>query len=77
MARKEIDILYIEVVRHAVYRRAEVFKSARGGLLQPFVAVAVAVEDDALVLFYNTADKLVQARFKIVRIFKNVGIFAQ
>ena len=77
MACEEVNILYIEIVWHTVYRRTEIFKSARGSLAYPFIAVTVAVEYNALVLFYNAAYELVQAGFKIIGIFENIGIFTQ
>ena len=73
MLRKKNDILFIGEVRNRVGRRAEIGKSAPLCLGEPRFVIAVSVEDDALVVAYCRAYKLVKRRIEIPRALKLVG----
>ena len=64
-------------MRDAVGRCREIEKPTLFGFPDPLIAVAVAAEDDALVLSYDAADKLVQIVFKIGRALERIGVLAQ
>ena len=77
MPCKQLNVLHVKIAGHAVGSGREIKQAAGFGFLYPIVTVAVAVEDDALMLAYHAADKLVQVVFKIRRALERVGILAQ
>ena len=77
VAGEELNVLLTEVVGHAVGRGAQVQQAALLGFLDPALIIAVAVEDNALVLMYNVFDKVVQSGFKVVGLFEDIGVLTQ
>lgn len=53
VAGEELDVLLAEIIGHTVGRGAQVQQAALLGFLDPALIIAVAVEDNALVLMYN------------------------
>ena len=65
-------------MRHAVRRRAVVEKaSLLGCFLDPCIVVAVAVEDDALVIADRLADHLMQHRLEVLCLLQAVCVDAK
>ena len=77
MPCKQLDILHCKIVRNAIGSRRQVQKSASFGLFYPLIAVAVAAENNTLMLFYYAANKLMQVVFEILRALECIGILTQ
>ena len=77
VAGEELDVLLAEIIGHTVGRGAQVQQAALLGFLDPALIIAVAVEDNALVLMYNVLDKVVQSSFKVVSLFEDICILTQ
>ena len=65
MLCKELHVLFVGVVRQCVYRGRQVRQAAFCSFRLPGVRIAVAVEDDALVLFDHALDECVECAVKI------------
>ena len=73
MPLKQRDILLIEITWQGVGRRRQIEQTATLCFIDPFLCVAISVEDDALVLFigrlYDLADRCAQiyaARLELI-----------
>ena len=75
MRRQHIDILLIQQMRHTVRRGAVVEQTALlGSLFDPAFIIAVAVEDNVLVILDGLPNHLMQRRFKISRTFQAIRV---
>ena len=78
MGGQHIHIFLIQQMRHAVRRGAVVEQSALfGGFLNPGIVIAVAVENDTLVVPDGLTDHFMQCSFEIRRVLKAVRINLQ
>ena len=74
---EELDVLRVQKRRDGVDRRLQVQKPAAFGLFDPFVRVAVAVEQDALVLLDGLFDERVERLLKVRGRLQRVGKLGQ
>ena len=75
---QHFDVLFVEQMRNCIRRCAQVQQSALfGRFLDPRIIIAVAVEEDPLVVFDRLADHVMQRSLKILRRLQPVGIDAQ
>ena len=77
MAGEEGDVLLIQIAGHAIGGGLQVFQPSLLGLAHPGLVIAVAVEDDALVLVNDASDQTMKSRLKIVGVFQLVGVLVQ
>ena len=77
VAGEQLNVLVGEVVGDAVGRGAQVQQSAALGLVDPGLVVAVAVEDDALVLCDDGLYQIVQVSLKVGGLLQNVRVLTQ
>ena len=72
---EHLDILLVEVAFHCIRQSSEVQKTAFFSLFNPFVIVAVSVEDDFLVLNDFFLDEFLQFSVQVRRFFETVCKF--
>ena len=77
MPHQHIHVLLLQHGRQCIRRSPKIQQSAAFRLLQPFIVIAVAVEQYPLVLLYSAAYKVVQCTLKILRAFQLIGILSQ
>ena len=62
---EELDVFNIKHMSKSVRSGLEVFESASFRLGNPRIVIAVSVENDALMLFYRSLDKIMESTFKV------------
>ena len=66
MLCEELHVFTVEQLRHRVRKRLQIREASLLRLGNPFIRIAVAVEQDSLVLIQNLLQKLVNLRVKIL-----------
>ena len=77
MPLKQRDVLLIEVTWQGVGRRRQIEQTAALCFIDPFLCVAISVEDDALVLLHYLAHQGAHIAFQVGRALQLVGKLTQ